>query len=102
MAISGASVPIKSGGVVLRRIDAEIVFMQTAGDASELRTLCTANDVGARVWELTDGDHSVEDIASVIASEYDVDEGTARADTEAFLQQLTQARCVDWLDEPRG
>ena len=46
------------------------------------------NEVGARIWTLTDGKLSVAEIARSICAEFAVDQLTAEADTLAFLTDL--------------
>ncbi len=48
------------------------------------------NEVGARIWGLIDGAHSVRDIASVVCAEYAVTPAEAEADTLSFLADLEQ------------
>jgi hypothetical protein len=54
-------------------------------DDSEIQVL---NQVGSRIFELADGSLSVEEIAGLIAVEYEVDEEQAGQDVLAFLRQL--------------
>jgi hypothetical protein len=46
------------------------------------------NPVGSRIWELVDGSRTVEDIAQVLAGEFDVDLSHARDSVALFLQEL--------------
>ena len=46
------------------------------------------NPVGIRIFGMLDGSHSVEEIAGVIAEEYDVAEAEAQADVSAFVGEL--------------
>ena len=52
------------------------------------------NEVGARIWALVDGTHSVRVIAAVICSEYDIDPSVAEIDTLAFLTELLEHGAV--------
>jgi len=46
------------------------------------------NPVGIRIFGLLDGSHSVEEIAGLVAAEYDVAETEAQADVRAFVGEL--------------
>ena len=46
------------------------------------------NPVGIRIFGLLDGSHSVEEIAGLVAAEYDVAETEAQADVSAFVGEL--------------
>jgi hypothetical protein len=54
-------------------------------DRGEIKVL---NDVGARVWALSDGAHSVRDIVAMVCAEYDVTRDAAEADVLAFMIEL--------------
>jgi len=66
-----------------RLIAGEAVIL--ALDTKVLRGL---NDVGSRVWDLIDGQRTVDDIIDVIVDEFDVPRAQAAADLDAFTQQL--------------
>lgn len=46
------------------------------------------NSTGSRIWELIDGQRSRDDIAGIIADEYDVSREEAQRDVGAFLDEL--------------
>ena len=72
--------------VVSRMIDGEAVLVHPG--QAKIRVL---NSVGARIWELADGQHTLSDIAQVIAGEYDVDAPRAQADVLTFCVGLLEA-----------
>jgi len=45
-------------------------------------------DVGARIWELCDGQRTLNDITREIAAEYEATPETIRADIVELLQEL--------------
>ena len=45
-------------------------------------------DVGARIWELCDGERSLEQIAAVVAAEFDAPPETIRTDLIEFVGEL--------------
>jgi len=69
--------------VVSRLIDNEAVLVHPV--QGKVRVL---NSVGARVWELADGQRTLGQIAGVIATEYDVVLTRAQADLIAFCDDL--------------
>jgi len=48
------------------------------------------NAVGSRVWELIDGTRTVDEIAGLIADEYEVTLESARSDVVEFLGDLKE------------
>jgi hypothetical protein len=81
--VQTTDVPRQNPETAARVID-DATFILHA-ETSELHAL---NDVGARIWELVDGQRSVSDIATVIESEYEVDVAQASADVVTFLDEL--------------
>ena len=66
-----------------RLIAGEAVILSL--DTKVLRGL---NDVGSRVWDLIDGQRSVDDIVDVIVEEFDVPRAQAAADIHTFTGEL--------------
>jgi hypothetical protein len=49
------------------------------------------DEVGLSIWELCDGNHSVEEIAELLTQEYDVEYTRALEDCQEFIGNL-----MDW------
>lgn len=60
------------------------------------------NRVGLTIWECCDGEHQVEDIVMVVLARFGVDEATARADVEGFLEELAGEGLVQLLPQNHG
>ena len=52
------------------------------------------DDIGAVIWSLCDGAHSVADIVAAIVSEYDAPVETVEADTMELLQDLIHEKLL--------
>lgn len=66
-----------------RVIDGEAVLILS--DSAEVNVL---NPVGSRIFELIDGDTSLEQIVETIIQEYNVDRADAERDTVTFVKEL--------------
>lgn len=77
------SKPQPNASVQGRQLENEAVLVLP--DKGEVKVL---NEVGARIWALTDGRQSVRQIAATISAEYHVDQSVAEADTLEFVAQL--------------
>ena len=66
-----------------RIIEGEAVILSM--DSKVLRGL---NPVGSRIWELIDGQRSLEEIIEVVIQEFDVAPADAAQDVRAFIQEL--------------
>lgn len=81
--------PAQNLDTAARRIgDAVFIIHPEKSEMHQLR------EVGARIWELTDGEHTVTEIADVISSEYDVERGVAESDALEFLSELLEKDLV--------
>lgn len=54
------------------------------------------NPVGSRIWQLADGNNTVEDIAVILTQEFDVDLPHARRSTADFVEDLRSRNLLDW------
>ena len=79
---------------VHRRIVDEVILLPISQNFGDLESIFTLNDVGARIWELLDGERSVEDIAEQIGAEYATSRETAARDVAEFLRQLESIGAV--------
>ena len=73
----------KSPKTAWRIIEGEAVIL-----SMESKVLRGLNPVGSRIWDLIDGQRSLEDIVGVIVQEFDVAPGQAAQDVEAFIRDL--------------
>lgn len=76
-------IPRRISSVASRALDGEAVLVH-----AEQKKITVLNGVGARLWELADGQHTIGDMARVIAEEYEVSLGKAEADVLAFCRDL--------------
>ena len=52
------------------------------------------NEVGARIWELSDGCHAIGDIIGIIGSEFDARTEEVEGDVLDFIAQLREREMV--------
>jgi hypothetical protein len=52
------------------------------------------NEVGARIWELCDGMHSVEQVIDTLAQEYDVPKDVLAEDVVDFIERFQNDKLV--------
>lgn len=80
-----------------RVIDGEAVLILS--EVSEINVL---NEVGARIFELSDGDHTIRDIVQSIADEYEVTPQQAEQDVLEFVQRLVKQQVLVLVEEIEG
>jgi len=86
--------PVPHPQVAARVVDGEAVII--LADSGEVNVL---NPVGTRIWELTDGARTVQQIADTIVAEYDVAPEAALQDVTEFLQTLADANMLTLQDK---
>ncbi len=74
--------------IVLREIGEDAVLVPVGARVLDLNGLVTLNRTGRFVWELLDGNRTVEELAEVLARRFAVGREQARADVEEFLCEL--------------
>ena len=74
---------LRKNGVSWRELDDQIVVLDL-----ESSKYVTVNGAGAIIWPRLVSGASVDELVSELLSVFDIDETTARADTESFLDDL--------------
>lgn len=77
------SSPERSRSTAWQSIDGELVLLRVRA-----RELLGLNEVARRIWELADGTRAVQQIAGIVAAEFDVPLEVAEADTARFVEEL--------------
>lgn len=82
--------PLRHSRVVFSRAgESALLLDPNSGDYFSL------TDVGARIWELCDGEHTIDEIADSLAAEYDAPPETIRADAYELLEELGAAGLLE-------
>ncbi len=74
-------------GYILRTIADDNVVLPS-GDELDLSIMITLNDTGRFLWEWLEKGAEADELVAALLAEYDVDEATARAGVDAFLEKL--------------
>jgi len=84
----------KDSSIVSRRIADEMVLVPIRRKAGEVECLYTLNEVGARIWELIDGQRSVKALRDALLAEFDINESEAQQDLIELINQLKDIRAI--------
>jgi len=79
---------VKSSDMVFRQIAGEFVLVPIRHDVADLEAVYTLGGVGARIWELLDGERDGYAILGQIVQEYDIALDEAKSDLVEFLGEL--------------
>lgn len=87
------SFPIQNERVAYTVVDEEAVLVSPV-DSS----MYWLNPVASRIWEMSDGRHSVTEMANELCTEFDVDYDSALRDTSAMIDSFTAKQLMTLSD----
>jgi methyltransferase-like protein len=71
-----------------RYIGTELMIVPIKNSVADMNELYTLNEVGSFIWELINGENTIDDIINAIVNEYNVDKKTAQTDLTSFIQKI--------------
>lgn len=92
--ISITSYPLRKKEVAYQTIGDELVILNL-----DSGIYYSANEIGARIWELCDGSKTIQEIVSLLSKEYEVSLQEARHDTLEFTGDLVNEGLIILQDE---
>jgi len=90
---------VKDDNLMARNIAGETLIVPIRNSIGDLNSIYTLNEVGARVWQLIDGQRSVNQIAAAISAEYTVEDSEAATDVLELLDSMAEAGLVRLVEE---
>ena len=82
-------------GFMLRSVGGRHVVVAIGKASEEFNGLITLNESGAFLWKLLQNGTTYEDMLAAMLEEYEVDEETARAGIDAFLETARGANLLE-------
>ncbi|MHB9111505.1 MAG: PqqD family protein [Thermoleophilia bacterium] len=86
--------------------DHEVLFTSMGEDAVLLHAqrgdYYSLNKVGARLWVLTDGCKTIEELARLITEEFDISKEQAESDIIELAEQLEKEGLVTVVETPQS
>lgn len=76
-------------GFIMREIAGETVVVPS-GDELNLNMMITLNGTGKFLWQRLETGANMDELVQAMLAEYDVDEQTARAGVERFVNKLQE------------
>ena len=74
--------------LIKREIAGDVILVPVGKTALDSNGLFMLNELGGFLWDLLPEADSVEALIDAVLQNYDVDEATAKADIEEFLETL--------------
>jgi len=81
-------------GFILRSVAGQNVVLPT-GSELNLNMMITLNDTGKFLWQKLEVGAEKEDLVVALLAEYEVDEATAKASVEKFVEKLMENEFLD-------
>ncbi len=85
---------IKSG-YLLREVAGNYIVVAIGEEAVDFNGLITVNETGAFLWKKLEEGIDTSELLTALTAEYDVDEKTAVADINAFVEKLQKADLLE-------
>src|SRR6058998_1651173 len=84
----------KDPSFVSRKIVDEVILVPISHRVGEIDCLYALNEVGARIWDLIDGDRSLKELRDAIVAEFEVSETEAQQDLAVLIEQLKEIGAI--------
>jgi hypothetical protein len=84
----------KDADLVTRNVVGETIIVPVKSNVGDLDSIYTLNELGTMIWELIDGQKTVNQIVEEICISYDVSPEEARKDSLEFLDSLEEAGLI--------
>lgn len=76
-------------GFILRDVAGEHVVLSVSADV-DLNGMITLNDTGCTLWNRLQSEAELSDLTAALLAEYEVDEATAQAAAQRFVDRLKE------------
>jgi hypothetical protein len=91
---------VRSDSVVARVIGGETLVVPVHGDVGDLASVYSFNETGTSIWEALADPRSVDELASIVESQFVTTAEDARSGIERFLEETCAIGIVKKLGAP--
>ena len=88
------SIVQRDPSIISRKIADEVILVPIRHKVGEIDCLYALNEVGARIWELIDGQRPLKTVRDMLVAEFDVSENEAEEDLLTLIEQLKQIKAI--------
>ena len=82
-------------GFLLKEVAGSYVIVPVGENMVDFSAMITTNETGAFLWELLKSDTDADTLVKAVMGEYDIDEATARADVEEYINILNEKKVLE-------
>ncbi len=85
----------KNPDFVARRIEDEVILVPIKKDAADFEAIYNLdNDTSVKIWELIDGNNSLDEIKKRISNEFSVSPEKLNTDIDQFIKDLEKIKAI--------
>ena len=77
-------------GFLLKEVAGSYVIVPIGDNMVDFSAMITTNETGAFLWERLKSDVDTDALVNAVMDEYEIDEATARADVEEYINTLRE------------
>lgn len=81
-------------GFVLREVAGSYIVVAVGEAVKTFKGIVNLNETGAFLWKILEKGATKDEMLKKLLAEYDVDEETAKADIDGFVNKLQEAKLV--------
>ena len=85
--------PMKNKNTISRKIENETLVLDL-----HTKQYHILNETAGKIWDLSDGEHSVEEIAEEICKEYDASVDAVKDDVLKTIEGLNKVGVITWSE----
>lgn len=82
------SIPSHSSSVVARKTGSEYILVPLTDNIADMNSVYTLNETGAFLWENIDGKRTIDELISLLVSDYDTTRDQAEKDVMGFIEDM--------------
>lgn len=84
-----------SDSIVTRKVAGETILVPISGNLANMQRIFTVNELGERIWQQLDGNHTMSAIRLELLDAYNVDGVNLDDDIREFIEKLLQAGLIE-------
>lgn len=84
----------RDSSLVSRKVGNHLVLVPVKKNIGDLNKIFKMNEVGMRIWDIIEEEHTLPEILSILYDEYEINEDRLRSDTGKFLDKLESVGAV--------
>lgn len=84
----------RNPSIVSRKIADEVILVPIRQKTADLKSIYSLSEVGARIWNLIDGQRRPRQIKAIILQEFEANETEIEHDLIGFLEQLERIGAI--------